>query len=102
MIIDKYIEWNKTSKEDCVEIIKSLREELYSLQVRYDERAASMRETANQVRSLYVGSEVSKRILNYKRLIGVAIGALKMMQIAPNFFNKDGLAKAIEELESVD
>lgn len=37
--------------------------ELARLQVQYDERGAAMRETGDMVRSLYAGSEVSKRIL---------------------------------------
>lgn len=60
------IDWNATSKEQCVSIIEGLRAELKELWVKYNERAAAMQDTADQVRSLYVGSEVSKRIRNFQ------------------------------------
>lgn len=49
-----HIDWGKTSKETCIEIIAGLREELKALQYKYDERTACMRETSDMVRSLYV------------------------------------------------
>lgn len=45
---------------------EKLREEHEALKVRYDERGACMRDTGDVVRSLYAGSEVSKRILNLR------------------------------------
>lgn len=71
-----HIDWGKTSKETCVEIIAGLREELHQLQVRFDERACAMRETGDQVRSLFQGSQVSKRIMFLQGKIEGARNAL--------------------------
>lgn len=41
-----------------------LKDELISLQRSYDERGMAMRETGEQVRSLFQGEDVSKRIID--------------------------------------
>lgn len=57
-------------------LIEGLREELKRMHVRYDERGAAMRETGDQVRSLFQGSEVSKRIVFLQDKIEGAKNAL--------------------------
>lgn len=52
-----YRKWVASLNEERV------KEELLNLQQRYIERGVAMGDTAEQVRSLYVGSEVSKRML---------------------------------------
>lgn len=49
----RHIDWEKTSKETCIEIIEGLQEDLKRLRVQYDERGAAMGETGRVVRSLY-------------------------------------------------
>lgn len=46
--------------------LEALREEFLKLNTRYEERQASMHDTADMVRSLYAGSEVSKRITDLR------------------------------------
>lgn len=47
------IDWEKTSKQACVDIIEGMQEEIRHLRVQYEERGMAMRETGNMVRSLY-------------------------------------------------
>lgn len=54
---------------DYKEEVERLTEELRSFRVKYEERGAAMRDTGDMVRSLYVGSEVSKRILAQRQRI---------------------------------
>ena len=48
------IDWDKTSKESCIEIIEGLREQIKKDAWAHQERAVSMQETSDMVRSLYV------------------------------------------------
>lgn len=53
MELRKHIDWDKMSKESCLEIIVAMKEDYDSLMQKYVERGVAMRETGAVVRSIF-------------------------------------------------